>query len=111
MIEIFIINNSVFRYGKSRILKKRLSGNHVISMYVATQDRNDVIYPPMQNKNTISRQLILLATVFLTACTVNPQIDDFSRPIQAMDRQTDDLANVKADALDLAEQAGKEHVL
>lgn len=65
----------------------------------------------MQNKNTFSRQLILLATVFLTACTANLQIDGLSRPIQAMDRQTDDLAKVKADALDLADRAGKEHVL
>jgi hypothetical protein len=80
-------------------------------MYVATQDRNDVIYPPMQNKNTISRQLILFFSVFLSACTVNVQIDGFGPSIQALDRQTADLADVRTDALNLAEQHGKDKVL
>jgi orotate phosphoribosyltransferase-like protein len=65
----------------------------------------------MQNKNIISRQLILIATVFLCSCTVNVHIDGISEPIQSIDKQTGDLGDVKTDAFDIAGKVGKEQVL
>ena len=80
-------------------------------MCVATEDRNVVIYPSMPNKNNYSRQIFLLLTLFLSACTSNQQLDEPVAPIQALDTETADLANITTDALNLAKQAGKENVL
>ena len=78
---------------------------------MATQDRNDVIYRPMQNKNTISRHLMLLFAVFLSACTVNVHIDGPAETILAIDKETADLADVTKDAIELSHRAGKDRVL
>ncbi len=53
----------------------------------------------------------MLAAVFLSACTVNMQIDWSGGPIESLDLETFDLAEVTVDSIDLAEQAGKENVL
>jgi hypothetical protein len=65
----------------------------------------------MQNKNIISRQIILIVSIFLCSCTVNVHVDGISKPIQAIDKQTDELGDVKTDAFDVADKIGKDHVL
>ncbi len=65
----------------------------------------------MRNLKSLSRQLAILATLFLTACTVHWQADWSTDPIQSLDRETADLADVVADALDLADMTGTERVL
>ena len=74
-------------------------------------DRNVVIYRPMQNKNTIFPQIFSIAVLFLTACTMNAQLEESGEPVQAFNLETFDLAEVTVDILKLAEQAGKENVL
>ena len=59
----------------------------------------------------IFRPLAIIAACFLTACTAHIHMDRSSDPIQAIDRETADLGDVTADALDLAERAGSEQVL
>ncbi len=81
-------------------------------MWIAGPVRNIVIYRPMQNKNTISLHLILIAATFLIACSGNQrQQYQPGNPIGSMDRETFDLADVTADALSLAEQAGADQLL
>ena len=53
----------------------------------------------------------LIATLILTACTTNPQLVQSDKSIQAMDKETSDLADVTADTLKLIEKTGKENVL
>ncbi len=69
----------------------------------------------MQNKNTIYRQLALptalFITIFLSACTINAQLQWHEEPIQNLNMETADLAEVTTDALALAEQAGKDKLL
>jgi len=65
----------------------------------------------MKKTNKYSRFLIVIAALFLSACTVNYQIDWSDDPVQALDRETADLADVTADALALSEQKGKDNIL
>ena len=65
----------------------------------------------MLNKNTHSRHIFLLAALFLSACTANSQLQSSAEPIRALNTETADLARVTSDALNLAEQVGKENVL
>jgi len=65
----------------------------------------------MKNKYTISRQISFIAVLFLTACTANQQMKPTDNPVQALDMQTADLADVKTDSLKLAQQVGKENVI
>lgn len=55
--------------------------------------------------------LAIFATLFLEACTVQWQADWTTDPIQSLDRETADLAEVTADTLDLAERVGEKSVL
>ena len=65
----------------------------------------------MQNKITTPILLSLLAALFLTACTATQQTERSDNAIQAVDRNTADLADVKTDALDLIEKTAKENIL
>jgi hypothetical protein len=65
----------------------------------------------MQNKNTTFKQIIVIAALFLTACAANVQLDQTVEPARNLDLETFDLAEVTADAINLAEQHGKENVL
>jgi hypothetical protein len=65
----------------------------------------------MQNKITTSRQIISIAALFLTACAANVQLDQTVKPARNLDLETFDLAEVTADATNLAEQHGKGNVL
>jgi len=62
----------------------------------------------MKTKAIIPVSLAILAALFLSACSTPP---DREHPIQARDAETTDLADVTADALDLAAGAGPENVL
>jgi len=55
--------------------------------------------------------LTLLMMLFLSACTAGHQAGPTHNSIQAMDRETNDLAEVTADTLDLLERTNKENVL
>lgn len=65
----------------------------------------------MQNKNTIYRKFALLTVFFLTACSTHFQLERSSDRIQALSKETNDLANVTIDSLNLAQQIGKENLL
>lgn len=65
----------------------------------------------MRNKNTIYRQFYLLAAAFLTACTVTTQTAINSGSVDALDRETADLADIRRDVVDVVEQVGKDKVL
>ena len=65
----------------------------------------------MQNKNTIFRQIIFIAALFLSACTANMHLEESSKPTQARNFETFDLAEVTADTMELAEKIGKENVM
>ena len=65
----------------------------------------------MRIKNTFSRQIFLLAALFLNACAVTPQIDPPNGPIRDLDQKTADLAEVRVDTLELVKLAGKDNVL
>lgn len=65
----------------------------------------------MRNKFTISLQLVLIAALYLSACTAHLDVQWSSDPIEALDQETADLADVTADALALLQQTGKEHLL
>ncbi len=67
--------------------------------------------PAMQNPLTTSGLYALIATLVLTACTTNPHLGQPDRSIQAMDRETSDLADVTADTLKLIEKIGTKNVL
>lgn len=57
------------------------------------------------------RQLAILASLFLTACTIHWEGQWSTDPIHALDKETADLADVAVDALTLAENTGKERLL
>ncbi len=90
-------------------MKVRLPGQHI---YVRSEPgpecRN---ISSMQHVNTISRQLVFVSALFLTACSSNLQLGRSGDPIQDLNMVTTDLADVTADSLSLAEQAGIENVL
>lgn len=65
----------------------------------------------MQNKNLKSWLLTSLTLIFLNACTAHVDINWSSEPIQSLDMETADLAEVTADALELGENTGNERVL
>ena len=65
----------------------------------------------MQNPLTTAGLYALIATLILTACTSNPHLVQPDESIQAMDKETSDLADVTADTLKLIEKTGKENVL
>jgi hypothetical protein len=65
----------------------------------------------MQNKNTVSSQLIFIASLFLTACSTSMPVHQSTAGIQDLDMVTADLADVTVDSLKLAGQAGKENIL
>jgi hypothetical protein len=65
----------------------------------------------MQNKNTNLWLPVVFFAFFLTACSAHLNVEWPGEPIQALDKETADLADVTTDALTLAEQAGNESVL
>jgi len=65
----------------------------------------------MRNKITISLQLVLFAALSLSACTAHWDVQWSSDAIEALDRDTADLADVTTDALSLLDQTGKENML
>ena len=65
----------------------------------------------MRNKNIIFRQIPLLFVLFLSACTVNVQIEDSTQKIKSQNKETADLAQVTADTLNLIDKLGKDKVL
>ena len=65
----------------------------------------------MQNPLTNVRLYALIATLILTACTTNPHLVQPDKSIQAMDKETSDLADVTADTQKLIEKTGKENIL
>jgi hypothetical protein len=65
----------------------------------------------MQNPLTTSGLYALIATLILTACSTNPHLVQPDESIQAMDRETSDLADVTADTLKLIEKTGMENIL
>jgi len=65
----------------------------------------------MQNKSTTAGLTTLLAVLFLTACTANPQRERSGGIIQTLDMDTADLAAIAADTKKLVEKTGKDKVL
>ena len=65
----------------------------------------------MHNYLSSNRLFILLAALFLTACTSSPQLKQANGIIQAMDMQTTDLADVTADTLQLIETTDRKNIL
>lgn len=65
----------------------------------------------MQNNKIISLPLAILATCILTACSAHIHREYPPDPIKAINNETADLADVTADALDLADRAGPNKVL
>ena len=65
----------------------------------------------MQNKYTPCRRLYFVLALFLSACTTNLQLTGSDDPLQTMNMETTDLADVTADSLALAERTGRENVL
>ena len=55
--------------------------------------------------------LAILSTFLLTACTAHVDIDWKTKPIESLNKETADLADVTADALALADSNGSENVL
>ena len=65
----------------------------------------------MQNLKSVARQLAILAALCLTACTIHWEGQWSSEPIEPLDQETADLADVAVDALGLAENVGEDRVL
>ena len=65
----------------------------------------------MRNIKIILCQLAICMNLVLAACTVHWEVDWSGDPIQSLDSETADLADVAADALELAEQTEKESLL
>ena len=65
----------------------------------------------MRKVNPVPRQLAIIATLFLTACTAHWDVQWSSDPIDALDSETADLADVAADAFSLAENVDKDRML
>jgi len=55
--------------------------------------------------------LAILASCFLTACTITIQRDDIDHSVQTLSRETADLADVTADALGIASRVGPQNTL
>ena len=65
----------------------------------------------MQYNNICSWPLATFTACLLTACGSNTQRENSANPVLALDQETADLADVAADALNLARQLGKENLL
>ena len=65
----------------------------------------------MHNYLSSNRLFILLAALFLTACTSSPQLKQANGTIQAINMQTSDLADVTADTLQLIEMTDRKNIL
>lgn len=65
----------------------------------------------MQNPLTNPGLYALIATLVLSACTTNPHLVQPDNSIQAIDKETSDLADVTADTLNLIEVTGKKNIL
>ena len=65
----------------------------------------------MHSKFFFTRLFILFSSLALTACSAHLDIEWPVDPIEALDRETADLGDVTADALNLAERVGNENVL
>jgi len=65
----------------------------------------------MQNNNTHFWLPAILTLFFLSACTINLNVDWQDKPVNSFDKETTDLADVTADVLALAEQVNNERVL
>ena len=65
----------------------------------------------MHNKETNSWLFAIFTSCFLTACTAHVNVEWTGEPIQSLDKETADLADVASDALSLAKQAGSDNVL
>jgi len=65
----------------------------------------------MKNPATRSGLYALIATLALTACTTNPQVVRPGQSIQAVDKETSDLADVTADTLKLIAITGNKNIL
>lgn len=65
----------------------------------------------MTYKSACPLKFVLFAVLFVSACATDLQTIPSSQSIQHMDKATADLVEVSADAIALAEQVGKDHVL
>lgn len=65
----------------------------------------------MQNTLPLNVLITILLALSLTACTAHTNLGSSSGPVQSLDKETADLAEVTADALNLAEKVGKDQVL
>lgn len=65
----------------------------------------------MQNKLTINGFFALAISVFLSACTTNPNLAQPDKLILDMDGETSDLAEVTADVLQLSEKTDRNNIL
>jgi len=65
----------------------------------------------MNNKIITLWLPVVLATFFLTACTAHLDIDWKTKPVESLNRETADLADVTADALALADSNGSDNML
>jgi hypothetical protein len=65
----------------------------------------------MQKTITFLFRLSVISILFLSACTVNYQVDWSGQKIAALDAETGDLADVAADALALSQSTGKDQLL
>jgi hypothetical protein len=65
----------------------------------------------MQNKFINLHVLAIFGTFLLSACTAHVDIDWKTKPVESLDRETADLADVTTDALALADSNGPENVL
>ena len=65
----------------------------------------------MQNKTITSLLPSVLATFLLTACSAHLDIDWKTKPVQSIDQETADLAEVTADALELADRNSPDNML
>jgi len=65
----------------------------------------------MQNKLSTAGFFILVVTLLLTACTTNPHVTGPDKSIHTMDKETSDLADVTADALQLIERTDRKNIL
>jgi hypothetical protein len=65
----------------------------------------------MQNLLSTTGLFTLVVTLFLTACTTNPNVVRIDKSIYAMDKETSDLADVTADTLKLIEKTNRHNIL
>jgi hypothetical protein len=65
----------------------------------------------MQNSLSTTGLFTLVVTLFLTACTTNPNVVRIDKSIYAMDKETSDLADVTADTLKLIEKTNRHNIL